>query len=279
MQKFTRPLTREIEVAGERLALTLGENGVSVRPVGSRKPPRELSWASLLCLLLLNRSGPGEPTAEEVAKAVAALKGGTAPQPAGAAKPSPPAEAAAPPPTPATNPGHAVPVTALLERLGRWLEQHRPRFAERLKRGATSAELDALQTTLGRPLPEELRAFLSWHAGQDDEFTGAFEGHWYLMEASQAEAAWKELTGAVEGQRRWQPAWIPFLDDDRGNYFFLDTSQAGAPVRQFWERNPEEARTVASSLTAWLEDFVAALERGEYAEDPERGTFTRQHKG
>jgi cell wall assembly regulator SMI1 len=275
MQKFTRPLTREIEVAGERLALTLSEQGVSVRPVGSRKPPRELSWPALLCFMALNRAAPGEPSAEELSKAIAALKSGAAPAPAAA--PSVSSENPGAPATSAPSSGSAASVTALLERLGHWLSQHRSRYAQSLGRGATSAELDALQTALGRPLPEELRAFFTWHNGQNDQMVGHFEQNWNLMDLSQVEAAWKELTGAAEGERRWQPAWIPFLDDDRGNYVFLDTSQPGAPVRQFWERNPEEPRTVAPSLTTWLEDFVGAVERGEYVTDSERGTFTRRH--
>jgi cell wall assembly regulator SMI1 len=145
-----------------------------------------------------------------------------------------------------------------------------------MKRGATPEEVDALQTALGRSLPEELRAFFTWHNGQDENFVGNFEQNWFLMDVSQVEAAWKELTGPAEGERRWQPAWIPFLDDDRGNYVFLDTSQPGIPVRQFWERNPEQPPTVAPSLTAWLEAFVGAVERGEYVTDPERGTFTQR---
>jgi cell wall assembly regulator SMI1 len=276
MQKFTRPLTREIEVAGERLALTLSENGVSVRPVGSRKPPRELTWPALLCFLALNRAAPGEPSAEELSKAIAALKSGTAATPpATTASSSPPEKAANPAPAPGK--GSAA-VTALLERLGQWLTQHRPRFVTSLGRPATPEEFEALQTALGRPLPEELRAFFSWHNGQNDEFVGHFENHWNLMDVGQVETAWKELTGAPEGERRWQPGWIPFLEDDRGNYVFLDTTQPGSPVRQFWERNPEEPRMVAPSLAAWLEDFVGAVERGEYVADPERGTFTRQRK-
>jgi cell wall assembly regulator SMI1 len=275
MQKFTRPLTREIEVAGERLALTLTEKGVSVRPVGSRKPPRELSWATLLCFLTLNRAGPGEPSAEELSKAVAALKGGTAPAPAPATATSSSPEKTAEPAS-ASGPGPAVAVTALLDRLGQWLTQHRPRYAASLRKPATPEELEALQTALGQPLPEELRAFFRWHNGQNDQFVGYIENHWSLMDLGQVETTWKELTGTPEGERRWQPAWIPFLEDDRGNYVFLDTTQPGAPVRQFWERNSEEPRTVAPSLTAWLEDFVGAVERGEYVADPERGTFTRR---
>src|SRR5262245_44181347 len=48
MQKFTRTLTREIEVSGERLAVTLSEQGLSIRPVGSRRPPLALDWAAVL---------------------------------------------------------------------------------------------------------------------------------------------------------------------------------------------------------------------------------------
>jgi hypothetical protein len=44
MQKFTRELTREIEIAGQRLAVTLNEKGVSLRPVGSQRPPAALTW-------------------------------------------------------------------------------------------------------------------------------------------------------------------------------------------------------------------------------------------
>lgn len=48
MQKFTRALTREVEIDGQRMAVTLSEQGVSIRPVGSRKPPVELTWSAIL---------------------------------------------------------------------------------------------------------------------------------------------------------------------------------------------------------------------------------------
>ena len=94
MQKFTRPLTREIEVAGERLAMTLSDQGINVRPVGSRKPPWEFSWATVLSHLL----GPSAvasslpPTAEQVVAMIAILKKGQAAEPA--ATTAPPEESA-----------------------------------------------------------------------------------------------------------------------------------------------------------------------------------------
>jgi hypothetical protein len=74
VQKFTRPITREIEIGGERLALTFGEQGIAVRPVGSRKPPKEISWAGVLTHMI----GPGadtHPSPEQITAAVEQLRG------------------------------------------------------------------------------------------------------------------------------------------------------------------------------------------------------------
>jgi hypothetical protein len=79
MQKFTRPLTREVELAGGRLAFTFSEQGLAVRPVGSRRPPREISWSALLVHMM----GPAQsPSAEEVTAAVESLKKGEGAKPA-----------------------------------------------------------------------------------------------------------------------------------------------------------------------------------------------------
>jgi len=75
VQKFTRPITREIEFAGLRLAVTFGENGIEVRPVGSRKPPREVSWPAFLCFLTGHHVPLGqELTADELALTAEAIK-------------------------------------------------------------------------------------------------------------------------------------------------------------------------------------------------------------
>jgi cell wall assembly regulator SMI1 len=268
VQKFTRPLTREVEVGGERLALTLSDKGISVRPVGARKPPHEITWAALVAFVTRKRTAPGEPTTPELAAAVGALKAGAAPAP-----PAPPQAANPAPPSPA--PVAASPITALLGRLERWLAQHRERYLRGLAPGASAARLEQLQTALGRPLPEDLRALLAWRNGQDDADAGRFVEGWFLMSADEIEAARKELTSSPEAERTWRPEWIPFLEDDRGNYVFLDTSQPGVPVREFWEKNREQP-TVAPSLAAWLEEFVTAVEAGKFTQDPERGWFVRQ---
>ncbi len=265
MQKFTRPITREIEVAGERLAVTLSAEGVAVRPVGSRKPPHEMSWADLVAWL--TESGAGD-----LAAAVAALKkGGPARPSAQAAAPSPAAPPAAP-----SGPAAGPDMKQILGRLEPWLAKHRRHFLEALLPGAAPADLDALQNRLGIPLPASLRALLAWHNGQSTDSIARFEQDWSLMSAEQIAAAKQALDGSGgDPAQGWQPAWIPFLDNDAGDYLCLDAGQPGAPVRAFWLGKAEHP-VVAPSLEAWLNDVVAAMERGEYHEDPERGSFLRR---
>jgi hypothetical protein len=102
MQKFTRALTREIEVGGERLAVTLDADGLTVRPVGSRRPPHTLSWAACACAVAGQFASEDPPPAHELAEAVKLLKAGAPKEegakpaegaPAHPAAPVPPADA------------------------------------------------------------------------------------------------------------------------------------------------------------------------------------------
>jgi hypothetical protein len=81
MMKFTRPITREIELGGERLAVTMGDQGVSFRPVGSRKPPREVAWATILCCATGQHSS-SDMAGECISEALQALKSTPAAPPA-----------------------------------------------------------------------------------------------------------------------------------------------------------------------------------------------------
>jgi hypothetical protein len=93
MMKFKRPITREIELGGERVAVTMGESGVSFRPVGSRKPPRDLSWAAILCYATGQPPITGTDTSPElITAALQTLKGA----PGSSAKPSPEAATGSP---------------------------------------------------------------------------------------------------------------------------------------------------------------------------------------
>jgi len=237
VQKFTRPITREVELEGQRFAVTFGEQGLSVRPVGSRKAAREMPWSDVLTAAgVMGTNGQGAGNGSSLGGRCAEL----------------------------------------LARLERWLSQRRPRYHEGLLRGASHAELEALAADLGLPLPPDLKALLAWHNGQSEDFVGRFEQSWALMGAERIRDAKRELDADAK-RTGWQRTWVPFLDDDAGDYLCLDTSQPGSPVREFWQGRTEHA-VIASSLTAWLEGFVAVVERGGYVQDPERGTFVRQGK-
>jgi cell wall assembly regulator SMI1 len=287
VQKFTRSLTREIELAGGRLALTLSEQGIAVRPVGSRKTPWQMSWSALVCHLTNQGLPEGNaPSAEMVASALESLKkGGPATLAAPAAAPvesAPSVPEPAPEPAPAAEKVTAPPgarrgaasagVAGALGRLERWLRTHRQRYLQGLLPGASDEELAFLEAALGMPVPEDLRSLLRWHNGQSSDFIGHLENDWDLMNTSQIVAAKQELDAGDLSQTGWRSAWIPFLQDDADDYRCLDTSVPGAPVREFWQGNAEHP-IVAPSLAAWLEKFVAAVEHGAYHEDAERGTF------
>jgi hypothetical protein len=98
MQKFTRALTREIEVAGERLAVTLDAEGLTVRPVGSRRPPHTLSWAACVCAVAGQFASEDPPPEGEMAAALKAIKAGAPKEEAAAPHPAAPAHPEAPVP-------------------------------------------------------------------------------------------------------------------------------------------------------------------------------------
>lgn len=255
MQKFTKALTREIEIGGERLAVTLAAEGVTIRPVGSRRPPLTLSWAAILCA---GTGASGEPTEAAVTSALAALEGkgvGTAPVARSLAATSSSGD-----------------LSGLLKRLDTWLRKHRGGYHEALLPGADAGELAGLATVIGREVPEELKEWLNWHNGQDEEVIGSFIESWNLMSATQIASAWQERQS--EGGPTWNDDWIPLLDDYQGDLIVLDPTRPGCAVRGVW-RGQKEAETVAPTLEAWLEAFVRDVEAGRYEEDPERGEFHR----
>lgn len=89
MQKFTRPITREVEISGERLAFTFSDQGIAIRPVGSRKPPKEISWGALITHMTSANAGAA-PGPEQISAALEQLHGpGAKPAPKPASEPEP----------------------------------------------------------------------------------------------------------------------------------------------------------------------------------------------
>jgi cell wall assembly regulator SMI1 len=247
VQKFTRALTREIEVNGERLAVTLGEEGLSIRPVGSRKPPRTLTWSEVLCACAGKPPAGGAPTTEERKVALQGLRSVVE----GASAPA------------------APPLSDSLSRLEKWLKKNRPDYLAGLQPGAKAADLKEPASAIGA-VPDELQTWLSWHNGQSEDFIGAFIESFQMLSSKEIASAYKEC---VAGSG-WQKTWIPFLADGQGDFVCLDTAESNHPIRAVWRGRPE-AEVVAASLAAWAAGFVGDVEEGRYHEDPERGDFIR----
>ena len=163
-------------------------------------------------------------------------------------------------------------IPSLLTRLERWLKKHRPHYLRGLLPGISVMEYAELKSALGRPLPVGLPSVLLWHNGQNLDAAGCFEQNWRLMSSKAIIDALKDLAKAED---RWNPALVPFLDDDSGNYACLDTSQPGEPICEVI-LGRSDMEILAPSLAVWLAEFVASVERGEYVEDEERGTFLKK---
>lgn len=141
-----------------------------------------------------------------------------------------------------------------LQRINAWFARQRPRYFAALKPGAAATELTGW--------PEPLRILLGWHDGQDRDFAGTFVEHWFLMSAADIRAA-----------RIDQPGWLPFLDDDAGNYLCLAVDGS----LHYLEVDGKD-RMVAASLAEWARAFADDLEQGGYVEDPERGDLLRKQR-
>src|SRR5436190_54060 len=128
MQKFTRALTREVEVEGERLAVTLDASGLSLRPVGSRRAPLTLSWEAVVCACTGKLPAGEAASPQELAAALKVFRSA----PTGAATPAKQGASAA---------AGEEKLADLLARLDTWLKQQRKRYHEGLNSGASAEAL------------------------------------------------------------------------------------------------------------------------------------------
>lgn len=90
-------------------------------------------------------------------------------------------------------------VNAAWERIEAWLGSQLPAALDNLRPPATEAELSALEAAMGRPLPEDLRALLSIHDGENDGWVpSAFpDSHW-LLPTAQIESLWEQQASLAE---------------------------------------------------------------------------------
>ena len=133
-------------------------------------------------------------------------------------------------------------------------------------------------------LPEDLRQILLMSDGETRKSAGAI-GNWRLMPIAEIQAAWGWINQmAVKSaftdlspepspylnNTWWHPGWIPFVSNDAGDYFCIDTqppeSSRYGQLLLFFQDRPARP-LIAASLEAWLDRVTRDLSVGIYTYD------------
>jgi cell wall assembly regulator SMI1 len=169
----------------------------------------------------------------------------------------------------------------LWTRFENWLQTNAPHLVNGLNLGASEQELTDLSILIGAELPADFLAFYRIHNGQNQDAGGLLDGEELLSVARMQEewAVWDGLLkkgvfdDAVATPDRgvradwWNPRWLPLTYDGAGNHCCLDLAPApgggSGQVIRMW--HDEDTRPLlATSFTAWLTEYITALEAGDY---------------
>ena len=177
-------------------------------------------------------------------------------------------------------------VTAIWQKLERWIQANAPELHETLQAGASDQKIAQLEQQLGVTLPEDYKTFLKLCDGQSEESeAGFYDGELLSVKSVKFQwDVWKRLLddNAFEGIKSepdegvrddwWNPRWIPFTHDGGGNHLCLDLEPSeGGTVGQvitMWH-DSEKRKIKFPSFTAWLEMVLNGVEAGEIVFDRE----------
>ncbi|MFE6160016.1 SMI1/KNR4 family protein [Streptomyces sp. NPDC054855] len=169
------------------------------------------------------------------------------------------------------------------QRIESWLERRAPATLENLLPGASEAEIEGLQESLGVRLPIGLRALWSRRAGVGPEPTPGFmPGRCVLMPFEVVRRTYQQQmllrqsdeeaqrgAGDAEEITVWRPSWIPFaaIGADALAGLCLD-----AETGRIWYWNEYAERSVKfESLTDYMEEMADVLEVPSLAEEARVG--------
>ncbi len=175
-----------------------------------------------------------------------------------------------------------------LHRITEWLIIYAPRILrESLNEGAAETQLAALETAVGRALPEDFRALYHRFDGMDEDADnlGNFCYGLSFLPLAQVQAALpqtptaaagatplKQTDAAVRSDNLRNPRWLPLGFDGAHTWLRLDLDPAPAGSYGqviFVDEEYETAFRVADSVAALLADFARDLEAGLYCLNPD----------
>jgi cell wall assembly regulator SMI1 len=163
-----------------------------------------------------------------------------------------------------------------LERVKAWMNAHDAEvLVQNLAAGASTARLDAYQAKLDFPLPSDLRALWSIHAGQTSEQDG-FVGAMDFLGPEAAAGENENVTMFIEFLREepstWDEAGVT-KDEATSNAWLAVAGRgyadllvvSGVTGRVFTcRKDSPPLHFVATSIVEWLEAYADRVEAGEY---------------
>lgn len=185
-------------------------------------------------------------------------------------------------------------IAKLWQRLEAWGAANAPKMLEDLNPGATDAQIDELQTAIGRELPASYIASLKVHNGESDGWPfkvfadmGAYypseriPEYWNMrrqvaeqvgLEFSAEEVADQVKNNIITVEGPVRPAthraeWIPVLDCNGDVFWAIDFAPAdGGSPGQIIQVDLEGGywAVVADSFEKFLANYVEALEAGAF---------------
>jgi cell wall assembly regulator SMI1 len=172
-----------------------------------------------------------------------------------------------------------------LNRIEGWLADHAPRILqESLNPGASDATLNALETTLGRPLPTDYRALYRWRDGlnEDADNVGSL---WYglsLLPLAEVQAAHtylaaqkqtsplRQASPTLKATAMQNPYWLRLGFDGAHGWLLVDLDPAPAGTYGqvlYLSETEESAFRVAGSVAELLATFAQDVAQGLYTLD------------
>lgn len=166
-----------------------------------------------------------------------------------------------------------------------WMRQHAPKLLNVLNPGVPYGSLESLEKLTETVLPADFKAFYAIHDGQQKARPGLIDGDQLLPveEITNKWHYWHDLIASGTftyndepiasepdtGIRAdwWNPHWIPITADGFGNFLCIDLDPAPegnyGQIITLWHDDGHR-EIVARSFREWINNYLDALEKGDY---------------
>lgn len=179
---------------------------------------------------------------------------------------------------------------ALWARLIHWTEINAPAVDFKLNAGATEEELENLEKLIQHTLPEDFKNFYRIHNGQSAYRHNGLINTDVLMSINRISAECKQLKSFIERYPErspeisntenviknnwWNPLWVPIIDEGTGDFVCIDldplpNGQNGQIMQMI--HDDYYRPLLDNSFHKWFENYIIALEAGEYVYSEEWG--------